>query len=357
MSDISIADDYEFPFEVRDAGDYGFGCFATRDIKPGEIVLVDSSSIIIAEGEVHETCDQLVRCYESLDEEDQEEWRSLSGHLRENRLEMYRWSYRRKRPDGTPLFKEEPEFYAILHSQFDSNSFDIDNTNLTALYLLASRFNHSCDPNVVYENELVIGRWVGRASRNIAEGEQLFIAYLAIHAPVAQRQAKSQQWGFNCACDKCLEKKDLYTSALEDARDIANNVEVEWAKPLSLHTNDVHNLEERLARRVDLLRQANDKQNEADKEKDKSPQKELIFALWDLAWFHEHYYINRRREGKKEDFLRHLESALDNVRQAALLAMRIWPRTHSVVLMLTKDIRKWQNTWDNRDTPPLGLAG
>lgn len=143
MSDISVGDDHDFPFEVRDAGDCGLGCFATRDIKPGEIVLVDDSPIIIAHGDVHNMCDQLVRCYENLDETDQKEWRSLSAHVRENRLEMYRWSYRRKRPDGTPLFKEEPDFYAILHMQFDSNSFDICNTNLSALYLLASRFNHS----------------------------------------------------------------------------------------------------------------------------------------------------------------------------------------------------------------------
>ncbi|KAI0454130.1 hypothetical protein F5B21DRAFT_257655 [Xylaria acuta] len=359
MSDISVDADYEFPFEVRSSGDSGLGCFATRDIKPGQIVLVDFTTILVPSGgDVGKICDKIVERFEDLSDEDQLEWRSLATHLRENRWELYTTSYRRQRPDGTPLFsRRTPEFYTMLTAQFDCNSFAIGNTDQAGLYLLASRFNHSCDPNVWYENELVMGRWVGRANRNIAQGEQIFISYLANHAPLDQRQAKAKGWDFTCRCDKCLNRNDIYTAFLEDARDVANDAGVEWARSLSLHDNDIQGMEGRLVRRVDLLKQAN-QQNAAGQDQNQSSQKELIFALWDLAWFHEHYYITYRKEGNKEQFVQHLERAIDYIKQTALLAMRIWPRTHEVVILIKRDITRWQNTWNHRDQQiPLAVQG
>ncbi|KAI0467591.1 hypothetical protein F4859DRAFT_239068 [Xylaria cf. heliscus] len=356
MSDISADADFEFPFEVRSAGDSGLGCFATRDIKPGEIVLVDSTTILIEAGDVDNVCEQIAQRYDDLEEQDKAEWRSLTSHTGTSRLDQYRRSFRRRRPDGTPLFRRGAEFYAMLHVQFDCNAFAIGDTKKGGLFLSASRFNHSCDPNVVYESETVVGRWVGRANRNIAQGEQLFISYLAHHAPLADRQAKARAWDFSCGCDKCLERNDIYTAFLEDARDVANDAGMEWARTLAPHNNNIQHMEERLVRRVDLLKQAN-QQNAANQEEDKCFQKELIFALWDLAWFHEHYYITSRQNGDKQNFVSHLEEAIDNGKQAAALAKRIWPWTHQIVILLRKDIRRWQATWNNRDNPPMGMAG
>ncbi|KAI1750699.1 hypothetical protein F4782DRAFT_532189 [Xylaria castorea] len=272
MSDSSVGADYEFPFEVKSAGDSGLGYFARSDIEPGEVVPVDFTTILVpTDGDKQETSVQ-------------------------------------------------------------------------------------CDPNVWYENELVVSRWVGRVNRNIGPGEQLFISYIPNHVPTAQRQIKSKALDFTCGCDKCLERNDIYTAFLEDARDVANNAGVEWARSLSLFFDDIQAMEGQLVKQVNLLTQAN-QHNAADGDHDNSFQKELVFALWDLPWFHEHYYITSRRDGNKEKFVQLLERAIDNINQTALLAIRIWPRTHEVVILINRDITRWQNTWNHRNQAPIGING
>ncbi|KAI1735668.1 hypothetical protein F4680DRAFT_452756 [Xylaria scruposa] len=352
MSDISVEENFDEPFEIKSAGDSGLGCFATRDIAPGEIILVDFTTILLPRtGNQNATCAQIATLYNDLHELDQREWMALAAHMRADRWELYRMCYRQL---GPHLGNDTPESYAMRAMQFDCNSFEIPGTRLNALYLVASRFNHSCDPNVWYENELVLGRWVGRASRNIAQGEQLFITYISNHAPTAERQINTNGWDFTCGCDKCLGANDTYTAFLEDARDVANNDGVDWARTLSPFVDDIQAMEERLLRRVNLLKQAN-QQNTGVGLQSNSFQKELIFATWDLAWFHEHYYIISRREGNKANFLRHLESALNYIREVAPLAMRTWPMTHEVVILINKDVHRWQNVWNHRNQAPIGM--
>lgn len=67
-------------------------------------------------------------------------------------------------------------------------------------------------------------RWIGRASRNIRSGEELFIGYLNCHNPTPIRQRETQYWGFSCACLKCENGLDYYTDSLEEERDLANGI-------------------------------------------------------------------------------------------------------------------------------------
>ncbi|TRX89189.1 hypothetical protein FHL15_009887 [Xylaria flabelliformis] len=317
MSDISVDADFDEPFEIKSAGDSGLGCFATRDIVPGEVILVDFTTILVPRSDDQkETCAQIASLYHDLHELDQREWMGLAAHMRTDRWELYRMFYRQL---GSRFGNETPEFYAMRAMQFDCNSFSVAGTGLSALYIVASRFNHSCDPNVWYENELVPGRWVGRASRNIAQGEELFVSYISNHAPTAQRQTNTTGWDFNCGCNKCLGGNDTYTAFLEDARDVANEAGVDWAMTLSPFVDDIKAMEERLLRRVNLLKQAN-QPNAAGGTQDNSHQKELIFA--------KRFRLYKGGSTTGDAYL-----ANDTRR----------------------DVHRWQNIWNHRDQAPLGM--
>lgn len=74
-----------------------------------------------------------------------------------------------------------------------------------ALYVKASRFNHSCDANVA---RVRIGRVMHFiATRDIRQGEELFIRYVA---PLQQnkREALQKSYGFTCQCGKCDEDEN-----------------------------------------------------------------------------------------------------------------------------------------------------
>ena len=77
----------------------------------------------------------------------------------------------------------------------------------SALYLMPSMLNHSCDPNV----DAV---WIDgdatltlRTRRDIQEGEQLTITYIDADSPAsARRQRLEHAYGFVCGCERCVEE-------------------------------------------------------------------------------------------------------------------------------------------------------
>ncbi|DBA70576.1 TPA: hypothetical protein ACH3X2_011966 [Trebouxia sp. C0005] len=79
----------------------------------------------------------------------------------------------------------------------------------TAVYLLASLFNHSCSPNVdiVYPMNNSTAHFV--AARDIAAGEQLCISYIDASMSVRARQ-RQLDWGygFRCSCEACTEEAE-----------------------------------------------------------------------------------------------------------------------------------------------------
>lgn len=77
----------------------------------------------------------------------------------------------------------------------------------TAVYLLASLFNHSCGPNVdvTYPMNNSTAHFV--AARDIAAGEQLCISYIDASMSVKARQQQLEWgYGFCCSCETCKEE-------------------------------------------------------------------------------------------------------------------------------------------------------
>lgn len=75
-----------------------------------------------------------------------------------------------------------------------------------AMYAMACKMNHLCDPNVVvlYFNTMqpLVAQCV--ALRNIDEGEKLCISYIASNESLSERQEALVNYGFQCSCTKCL---------------------------------------------------------------------------------------------------------------------------------------------------------
>lgn len=143
MSDISASFDDERPFEVRSAGHKGMGAFATRDIDPGEVVLVEFTPIVVnlTEDDARD-CFEMVQIYESLSEDMKRGWRSLHASTHAPSLAAYQRIFSSRQPDGTYFSEEKQDLYITLKLQIDANVFGTC-TSLVGLFVDASRFNHS----------------------------------------------------------------------------------------------------------------------------------------------------------------------------------------------------------------------
>lgn len=97
----------------------------------------------------------------------------------------------------------------------------------SALFLLPSLFNHSCDPNaawVCFGDVMVI-----RATRDIPKGSEVFISYLS-DPSFSKREERLRQYFDKCMCDLCtLDRADgeaacKKRATLEEKRETWNTV-------------------------------------------------------------------------------------------------------------------------------------
>ena len=84
------------------------------------------------------------------------------------------------------------------------------------VYPCHSLFNHSCEPNVSYDDHPTKAAQIMKAKRDIAEGEELYIAYdLGLDADgmdVRQRREALRNWmGEDCQCTRCLRENGELT--------------------------------------------------------------------------------------------------------------------------------------------------
>lgn len=117
------------------------------------------------------------------------------------------------------------EWYASVLARLHINAFRVDIPRLdmpltldalaqqsqhgsgTAVYMLPSLLNHSCEPNVDALWRDGDATLTLAARRDIAAGEELSITYIDADLPVAERrQMLHHGYGFNCRCPACLDE-------------------------------------------------------------------------------------------------------------------------------------------------------
>lgn len=93
---------------------------------------------------------------------------------------------------------------------WDTNAIGHGEASLSSsegIYLLGSRFNHSCLPNVIRVWKEGEGVEVFHAARDIAPGEELTIWYSHVFSSRSKRQAELRRaFHFTCSCEVCCLK-------------------------------------------------------------------------------------------------------------------------------------------------------
>ncbi|KAI1114968.1 hypothetical protein F5Y14DRAFT_450588 [Nemania sp. NC0429] len=370
MSDISVSDE---PFVVRDAGHKGKGCFASRDIKAGETVLATYTPIVWKDGnrDWDRRVDTFIDLYDNLEEHEKQEWAALNSRHSCGAVERYNESLTRQRPDGSYLTEEQRRRFISLFLAADTNSFETADFNMNgraddredsvALFLKASRFNHSCDPNVTYICYTKRNRWVGRATRDIAKGEELFISYVPTHDLRKDRLVMTNQaWNFNCDCAKCGERLDTYTASLQTARDLATGVGGGRSRPPT-YEDDADAMARQVHDRIELLKRIVSQGGET--YEDQCRRRELTFAVWDAAVFHRNWFLYWRDRGaqKSEEAIKHLGLDRDCCVEALEAARAAWPVGHEIIKTLETDLRVagllWENTHAANDSSGESTSG
>ena len=148
----------------------GFGIVATRNIKLGELILQERPLLSWT------NYDSLKSQFDNLSKSEKDAVLSLSNSH----------------------FELDVELQGIANT----NGFFCESTESMCLFLTASRFNHSCTPNVQSVNmspELRV-----YASSDISKDEELCINYLPLwQSPSTIKQNLKKQYRFVCNCELC----------------------------------------------------------------------------------------------------------------------------------------------------------
>ncbi|KAL7625257.1 hypothetical protein AAE478_004473 [Parahypoxylon ruwenzoriense] len=202
--------------EVRKTLGLGYGMFATMPIPKGTRFVIDQPIMTLspkAEKSINEFC----REYDSLSPKAEKEFNSLHCDqakelklLTSGRMEFNEWydlhiaqgqdiNLRARHNAVNRYIRANATYYTNCANSYNG---------YTALYPYFSRANHSCDPNTTWEPK--VSGCDMKASRDIAQGEQIFVSYIPLgkNRKRAERQAILSGWGFLCACTLCEAEKE-----------------------------------------------------------------------------------------------------------------------------------------------------
>ena len=168
--------------------DKGMGMIATRDIKYGELLLQEQPVLNDALGESLEN--QFLRLSKAV----QKEVLSLCN--------------------VHPSFRK-------LEGIMNSNKFAVDDNNGgSVLCIEASRFNHSCLPNVLHRFSEPWERIF--AIRDIKNGEELCTSYIQSEVMMKSTTERKNflmiNWRFDCTCELCDTKDKVWQQKIERYR-------------------------------------------------------------------------------------------------------------------------------------------
>ncbi|KAH6679388.1 hypothetical protein B0J14DRAFT_558705 [Halenospora varia] len=171
--------------EVRTSSTHGSGVFARRSIPQGTYILRETPLLITASKRALSREAEFVL----LNASNKEAFLSLFGSCR---------------------CEYDPCVCSPVMKVSWSNQFSLrpDDSNIIkyCTYTIASRFNHSCEPNVWYDFDFERNTMHMAAVRDIEEGEELFITYIGHKdtESTAVRRTELQKWGIDCMCTACV---------------------------------------------------------------------------------------------------------------------------------------------------------
>jgi len=206
----------------------GMGVIAARNIKRGDVVLKELPVLQYkSQGSYEKDYHQMLQIYHSR-------FQKLSNHIQKEIMNLYCNPITQEEvkdclASSLTLDVEENETAFKFVSICKTNGFEIaherdnfsygDDNSSEGLYLVASRFNHSCIPNVHWffeKNTITL-----KAVRQISQGDELCSSYLdptRLTMPPtirATRDHLSLYNGFNCICSLCYPKDTKMSKEIE----------------------------------------------------------------------------------------------------------------------------------------------
>ncbi|CAA20779.1 histone lysine methyltransferase Set5 [Schizosaccharomyces pombe] len=101
------------------------------------------------------------------------------------------------------LFNAHPDTMGPFLGPFYSNALTIDETK-GGMFLLGSRMNHDCSPNVKHTWNPRLDQVTVHAVRDIEAGEEILTTYIDLHKSHTERQKiLLEHFGFKCYCSVC----------------------------------------------------------------------------------------------------------------------------------------------------------
>ncbi|KAL0566472.1 hypothetical protein V5O48_015536 [Marasmius crinis-equi] len=183
---------------------FGLGLFATQDLKQGDLIFSERALFILLEGATRSIPAYFTKTQAVLAalKQWEMELESMFGRLMREDKEAYMalWNVH-----------EDEEGMGPLVGRWTTNGFglselvDVTREKYSGIFKVASRFKHSCCPNVGDTwNRLTFTKEF-RATRNIKKGEELTVSYVPVMWPQHQRQTVIDEagYGFRCACRSC----------------------------------------------------------------------------------------------------------------------------------------------------------
>ncbi|TLD29828.1 hypothetical protein E2P81_ATG06122 [Venturia nashicola] len=220
---------------IKSIGDNNMGSYAKTDISKGTCVLAEAPLLTSSTG----ADDDILRSFSSIPETQQMAYLKLCC---------------------IPPTVKDWDAAGVLNRQIAA----IYNTNVFhsgEVYNQASRFNHSCCPNL---NHIVRGgKRLFYARRDIRDDEELTISYIDESFSLEKRKLQLLQWLFDCqcvACDGSLEsiqmeqkrleirrvelKTNAYTDALSNSLSLDPPSDYQMLELLALHDKKIQLLNE-----------------------------------------------------------------------------------------------------------------
>lgn len=101
---------------------------------------------------------------------------------------------------------------ATLISIFQTNCMEMGDG--AAVFLHASRFNHSCVPNACFTWNVAIGKETIHTMRDIEAGAEVTVSYVDSEHDKRLRAWELRHYGFVCGCEACGDEEDVSPSWL-----------------------------------------------------------------------------------------------------------------------------------------------
>lgn len=187
-TNIEYSPDATHLVEVRESGGKGLGVFARSNIPQGTRVI--SEPALLEVSSVDSNAKDIVLAFDQLPLSQQESFLKLHGYA----CDSFKRAAEREMQQ---TWQEIPELHRTVLAIYAANAFG-------SVFLLGSRINHSCLPNIHFAYNSMLKEETFHAIRDIMAGEELTIMYInGTNRTRDQRKAELDKWGFTCSCPVC----------------------------------------------------------------------------------------------------------------------------------------------------------